>query len=142
MPLLLAKIKSLLKNKENLFKDYSDAIYFKMQKPDIDSTDKVFLQEAINCVYEHLDNVEFDQQAFADAMKVSKSTLYRRIKNLSGEPPSVFISDIRLQTAHKIISDNPNIRISDLAYTVGYNDPKYFSSCFKKKFNIIPSEMS
>lgn len=80
LTLLLAKIKSLLKNKENLFKDYSDAIYFKMQKPDIDSADKVFLQEAINCVYEHLDNVEFDQQAFADAMKVSKSTLYRRIK--------------------------------------------------------------
>ncbi len=142
LTLLLAKIKSLLKNKENLFKDYSDAIYFKMQKPDINSADKVFLQEAINCVYEHLDNVEFDQQAFADAMKVSKSTLYRRIKNLSGESPSVFISDIRLQTAHKIISDNPNIRISDLAYTVGYNDPKYFSSCFKKKFNIIPSEIS
>ncbi len=34
------------------------------------------------------------------------------------------------------------IRISDLAYTVDYNDPKYFSSCFKKKFNIIPREMS
>lgn len=139
--LLLAKIKSLLKNKENLFKDYSDTIYFKMQKIDTTPADKEFLQEAINCVYEHLDKVEFDQQAFADAMNVSKSTLYRKIKNLTGESPSIFISDIRLQTAFKIISDNPNIRISDLAYTVGYNDPKYFSSCFKNKFNIIPSDM-
>ena len=41
------------------------------------------------------------------------------------------------KTAYKILSDNPSMRISDLAYTVGYNDPKYFSSCFKKKFKVV-----
>ena len=111
-----------------------------MQKPNIDSADKEFLQQAINCVYEHLDDIKFDQQAFADAMRVSKSTLYRKLKSLSNEGPSVFISDIRLQTAYKILSDNPSMRISDLAYTVGYNDPKYFSKCFKKRYGVSPSE--
>lgn len=142
LSLLLAKIKSLLKNKERLFKNYSNIIAFEMQKPTISSADKKFLQQAIDCVYEHLDDIEFDHQAFADAMRMSKSTLYRRLKSLSNESPSVFISDIRLQTAYKILSDNPDIRISDLAYTVGYNDPKYFSGCFKKKFNILPRDVS
>lgn len=142
LTLLLAKIKSLLKNKENLFKNYSNIIAFEMQKPNINSADKEFLQKAINCVYDHLDDVEFDQQTFADAMRVSKSTLYRKLKGLSNEGPSVFISEIRLQTAYKILSDNPTLRVSELAYAVGYNDPKYFSSCFKKKFNVLPREMS
>ena len=142
LTLLLVKIKSLLKNKENLLKNYSNIIAFEMQKPNIDSADKEFLQQAINCVYEHLDDIKFDQQAFADAMRVSKSTLYRKLKSLSNEGPSVFISDIRLQTAYKILPDNPSMRISDLAYTVGYNDPKYFSSCFKKKFKVLPRDIS
>ena len=142
LTLLLVKIKSLLKNKENLLKNYSNIIAFEMQKPNIDSADREFLQQAINCVYEHLDDIKFDQQAFADAMRVSKSTLYRKLKSLSNEGPSVFISDIRLQTAYKILSDNPSMRISDLAYTVGYNDPKYFSSCFKKKFKVLPRDIS
>lgn len=144
LTLLLAKIKSLLRNKERLFKNYSNIIAFEMQKPhiNISSDDKEFLQQAVDCVYQHLDDIEFDQQAFADAMRVSKSTLYRKLKNLSNEGPSVFISDIRLQTAYKILTDNPDTRISDLAYAMGYNDPKYFSSCFKKKFNKLPKEVS
>ena len=78
LTLILVKIKSLIKNKENLLKNYSNIIAFEMQKPNIDSADKEFLQQAINCVYEHLDDIKFDQQTFADAMRVSKSTLYRK----------------------------------------------------------------
>ena len=59
LTLLLVKIKSLLKNKENLLKNYSNIIAFEMQKPNIDSADKEFLQQAINCVYEHLDDIKF-----------------------------------------------------------------------------------
>ena len=139
--LLLVKIRSLLKNKERVFKDYSNSIVFEMQKPDISSTDRIFLKQAVDCVYMHLDDATFDQQAFADAMKVSKSTLYRKLTTLSGSTPSAFISDIRLKTAYQIISDNPDIRIADVSYTVGYNDPKYFSSCFKKKFDLLPSDI-
>lgn len=138
--LLLAKMRSLLKNKERVLRDYSNSIVIEMQKPDISSSDKDFLKQAVDCVYMHLDDVNFDQQSFADGMKVSKSTLYRRLTTLSNATPSLFIANIRLQTAYKIITDNPDLRISDVAYTVGYNDPKYFSSCFKKKFGVLPSD--
>ena len=142
LDILLAKIKSLLKNKENIVKIYANSIIFKMQKQNIDTSDKDFLDRAINCVYKYLDDINFDHQTFAEAMGMSKSTLYRKLKNLSGITPQIFISEIRLQTAYKILSDNPQIPISDLAYRVGYGNPKYFSSCFKRKYNVNPSDIS
>jgi len=45
-----------------------------------------------------------------------------------------------MKTAYEVLQKNPTIRISELAYSVGYNDPKYFSSCFKKDYGMLPSE--
>ncbi len=55
---------------------------------------------------------------------------------------SAFIRSIRLKAARGFIIENPRIRIADLAYQVGFNDPKYFSACFKKEFGVLPSELS
>ena len=53
---------------------------------------------------------------------------------------SNFIRDQRMKAAMEIIQRSPDIRISDLAYKVGFKDPKYFSTCFKKEFGTQPSE--
>jgi AraC-like DNA-binding protein len=73
-------------------------------------------------------------------MGTSKSTLYNKLKSLTGLNTSAFIRNIRLKAACKIMEETQNIRISELAYLVGFNDPKYFSACFKKEFNMLPSE--
>ena len=83
---------------------------------------------------------DFDQQQFAEQTGTSKSTLYKKLKTLTGMNTSAFIRSIRMKTACEVLEKNPTIRISDLAYSVGYNDPKYFSSCFKKDFGMLPSE--
>ena len=54
--------------------------------------------------------------------------------------PLAFISSIRLQAAFRMIQEKKKIRISDLAYAVGFNDPKYFSQCFRKKLGFLPKE--
>lgn len=53
---------------------------------------------------------------------------------------SLFIRDIRLKEAYKMAQDDPTMRVSDLAYRVGFQDPKYFSTCFKKQFGVLPKE--
>ena len=73
-------------------------------------------------------------------MNVSKSTLYRKLKSLTGLNTTAFIRNIRIKAACRIMDEKKNIRISDLAYAVGYNDPKYFAVCFKKEFGMQPSE--
>jgi AraC-like DNA-binding protein len=45
-----------------------------------------------------------------------------------------------MKAACELLKEKPNMRIADLAYAVGYNEPKYFSSCFKKDFGMLPSE--
>ena len=53
---------------------------------------------------------------------------------------SSFIRDIRLKEAKRLARQQPDIRISDLAYRVGFQDPKYFATTFKKEFGVTPTE--
>ncbi len=70
---------------------------------------------------------------------MSKSSLYRKIKTMTGLSPIEFIRNIRLKHACQMLKDK-SISISEVAYSVGFSDPKYFTSCFKTEFNITPSE--
>ena len=70
----------------------------------------------------------------------ARTTLADKLKLLTGLTPSGFINNVRLQAACRLIDEKKKIRISDLAYAVGFNDPKYFSLCFRKKFGLSPTE--
>lgn len=137
---LHARIKNLLKSRERIARDFKNQLVFELKDLEFTNLDEEFIRKAIDCVNRHLDNTEFDQQQFSEEMNVSKSTLYNKLKTLTGLNTSAFITNIRLKAACRIMDQNRNIRISDLAYAVGFNDPKYFSSCFKKEFNMRPSE--
>jgi len=137
---LHARIKNLLKSRERVAHDFKSQLVFDMKEMNITNLDETFLQKAIDCVNHHLDDSEFDQKQFSEEMGVSKSTLYNKLKSLTGLNTSAFITNIRLKAACRIMDQNRQIRISELAYAVGFNDPKYFSSCFKKQFNMRPTE--
>lgn len=140
LSVLHARIQNLLKRREKALKEMKNKIFDGLGELEITDADEEFLRKCINCVNKHLSDADFDQQVFADDTGTSKSTLYKKLKSLTGLNTSAFIRNIRMKAACEIALKNPNIRISDLAYSVGYNDPKYFSSCFKKDFGMIPSE--
>ena len=102
--------------------------------------DEEFLQKAYTCVMNHLSDSEFDHDAFAVEMGASASTLYNKLRALTGQNVSTYIRDIRLKEAKRLEETQRDIRVSDLAYKVGFKDPKYFATCFKKEFGIQPSE--
>lgn len=137
---LNARIKNLLISKERAARDFKTQLVFEIKDLEYTNLDEQFIKKAIDSVNQHLDNPDFGQEQFAEEMNVSKSTLYNKLRTLTGLNTSAFITNIRLKAACKIMSQNPGIRISDLAYDVGFNDPKYFSSCFKKEFKMRPSE--
>jgi len=137
---LHARINNLLKAKDRNNRDFKKQLVFEANELNYTSLDEEFLQKAINLVHEHLDNSAFDQHLFQEAMGTSKSTLYRKIKSLTGLNTSAFIRNIRLKAACRIMEEKKHIRISELAYATGFNDPKYFSVCFKKEFGLQPSE--
>lgn len=141
LTVLHAHIRNLLKYKARMAHDFKNQIVFEVKDLNYTSLDEDFIQRAINCVNNHLEDPNFDQAQFADEMLTSKSTLYKKLKSLAGLNTSSFIRNVRLKAACRIMEEKGiNIRVSELAYAVGFNDPKYFSSCFKKEFGMLPSE--
>lgn len=104
------------------------------------SADKVFLKRAVQCVTEHMTDSDFDRDAFAAAMGMSVSTLYNKVRATSGKNVTNFIRDIRIKTACRLVKEHPEMRVSDIAYHVGFKDPKYFATSFKRVMGIQPKE--
>ena len=108
-----------------------------VDQPDVDQE---FLSRAMNHVRQHMDDADYDRDAFALDMGSSASTLYNRLRSLTGMNITSFIRDIRMKEAKRLARQQPDIRVSDLAYRVGFQDPKYFATTFKKEFGVTPTE--
>jgi len=139
MEVLMARLNSLIQNRQNRNKEYQSSLIIHPKQAEIESIDGVFLRQAIDVVEENFANFDFTHEQLIDAMNTSKSTLYRKIKSLTGLSPSEFVRNIRLKHAC-IMLKNGTGNVSDIAYLVGFNDPKYFSTCFKAEFGVTPRE--
>ena len=102
--------------------------------------DEEFLSRVLECVYSHLDDDTYDRNALAADMGASSSTIYNKLRSITGLNVSGFIRDVRMKEAHRLAQADPTLRVSDLAYKVGFRDPRYFSTCFKKQFGVQPKE--
>ena len=99
-----------------------------------------FMERAVRCVNEHLDDGDYDRDAFAADMGASASTLYNKLRAATGMNVTTFIRDIRIKAACRMAKEKPDLRVSDIAYRVGFKDPKYFATTFKKVLGVQPKE--
>jgi ligand-binding sensor domain-containing protein/AraC-like DNA-binding protein len=98
--------------------------------------------ETVRALYK---DPELDVPAFCTAMGMSKTLLNKRIQETFGQAVGQFIRTYRLSVAREMILNNresKNLNISEIAYEVGFNDPKYFSRCFAKEFGTPPSSLT
>ena len=139
MKLLTTQIVECLKKVERKGADFRKQIVLDVDDLEYTSMDETFLRRAIDCVNAHYKDCDFDLPEFVSAMGTSKTVLTEKLKALTGMSPGAFINNVRMTVAYKALSENkPDLRISDVAFSVGFNDPKYFSSCFKKKYGVTP----
>ncbi|MBP5800382.1 MAG: response regulator [Prevotella sp.] len=139
---LKLRINNIIENRKRAQQEYASKIDDdEATKPEEAPTpEQEFLKRALDCVHAHLDDADYDRDAFAADMGASPSTLYNKLRAITGMNVSTFIRDIRMKEAYRLAKANPNLRVSDLAYRVGFQDPKYFSTCFKKQFGVQPKE--
>lgn len=132
----------MLRNKRHLQEGETNKIHhLKLQIfSNIPSDDENFLDNAVACVNRHLGDADFNVMQFVDEMATSRTVLHNKLKAATGLNTTGFIRSLRLKAACRIMDENNSIRISELAYRVGFNDPKYFSVCFKKEFGMQPTE--
>lgn len=137
------RINNLIENRKRIQREALSESLGELSKPVVPhepTPEELFLKKAVECVHAHLDDSDYDRDLFATDMGVSTSTLYNKLRSLTGLSVSYFIRDIRLKEAKSIMERQPTVRISELAYRVGFRDPKYFATCFKKEYGVQPSE--
>ncbi len=140
--LLLARINNILENRKRYQKQFSFKMDVDILNINEESSDKKFLDKAMEVIKENFKNSYYEVSDFIEAMGVSKSILNKKMQNLTGQSAGQFIRNYRLNIARELILKNQvtkNMNISEIAYEVGFNDPKYFTRCFTKHFSITPS---
>ena len=98
-----------------------------------------FIQKITQIIEDNLKSEKIDVTYLADKLCMSKSTLYRKIKALTGISTNEYVRKIKMQNAEKLMLEG-RYTISEIAFRVGMNSPVYFRQCFKEEFGISPSE--
>lgn len=145
---LLEKIKNLLNNRHLLRDSFGNKLLYLESTAGTDrivgtelTLDEQFLVRFKQYIDLHFNRQDFQVNDLCKELKLSRSQLYRKVKALLGQSISDYIQDIRLERARQLLTEGHK-SVSEIAYAVGYSSPDYFSTVFKSKYNIAPSQFS
>ncbi len=141
MEYLLLRINNLLQSRENLRKLFQRSVVLEPSEITVTSVDEKFLATLMKAIEESMSDEEFTINSLESQLGLSHSTFYRKIKTLTGQSGQEFLLNVRIKRAHQILSEKKGVRVSEVAYMVGFSSPKYFTKCFKEYFGYSPSEM-
>jgi AraC-like DNA-binding protein len=97
------------------------------------------VEKAQKVIEENLKNPDFTFEMLSDALHLSYTQLYRKLKSISGLTIAEFILSLRLKKSCQLLIQN-NHSISEVCYEVGFSSPSYFTKCFREQFNMTPTE--
>jgi signal transduction histidine kinase/ligand-binding sensor domain-containing protein/DNA-binding response OmpR family regulator len=136
---LKLQIRNILSYRATLRKRLIDEPLLDLKEITVTSTDEILIKKALQIVEENISNSEFNVNDFASAIGISRTLLYTKIKNITGQTINDFIQTIRLKRAADLLLKS-TLNISEIGYDVGFNNPKYFSKRFKEYFGMHPSQ--
>lgn len=142
--LLLTRIENILESRKRYQQKFATGMNIESLNIKDDSADKKFINRVMEVMKENYKNSYFEVSDFCEAIGASKTLLNQKLQNLVGQSAGQFIRNYRLNLAHDLIlkmKDKKEMNIAEIAYEVGFNDPKYFTRCFTKVFKIKPSEL-
>ena len=134
-----ATVNQLIAERKKLHLRYSQELVLRPVDIVINSVDEKFLNKLQQVLDKELSNSEFSSDNFASSIGMSRMQLHRKLKSLLGVSATEFLRNERLKTA-LILLQKGNGNISEIAYSVGFNDVSYFSKCFKEVYNVTPTE--
>jgi len=138
---LSQSIKSLLFNREKLRFYYSNNI-FKIpnnNEGSFGTSEQDFLRRLNELIFANIDKSLYTVEDLAKDLNISRVQLYRKVKAILGISVSDHIINIRLEKSKELLL-NSNQNISEIAYSVGFSSPNYFSTSFKNKYGVSPKE--
>ena len=139
LKILEARINNFIMHKKNKQEEFRSNVEVNIDSLEPSSMDKEFLDKVISVIKSNMSEGDFDVVQLADALAVSKSSLYRKMKIATGLSPIEFIRNIRLKHGSQLLKDK-SISVAEVAYECGFSNPKYFATCFKEEFGVTPKE--
>lgn len=139
---LVARIEQLLKER----KLFCERVWHQEEHQEIDNYEQYLVKKDVQLldkihkvIEENMDNCEFNIDAIATNIGLSRSAFFKKLKSLTGLAPVDLVKEIRLNKSVELIK-NTDLSISEIAYAVGFKDSGYYSKCFRKKYNQTPRE--
>lgn len=136
--LLSWRVKSLLRNAVKAVKTRTIVVAEPTEMIKETKTER-FIQEVMDLIDSNVDKQYLNVDYLADEMCMSRATFYRKMEEMFGESPSMFIRKYRLKKAI-IYLQTQNYSLKQISDKVGFSNAKYFSKAFKNEFGVLPSE--
>lgn len=137
--ILKATVAQLITERKKLQERYSQELVLKPIGVVINSVDEKFITKLEGILEKELANANFSAEDFASNIGMSRMQLHRKLKTLLGVSTTEFLRNERLKVATELLK-NRSATISEIAYTVGFNDVSYFTKCFRELYQITPTE--
>lgn len=136
---LLFKVNNILESQRSLIEQYRTEILTNSKEMQVDSPDEKFIESILIELENNFEDPDFRLEELASKLHMSYSNIYRKFQTITGKTLVDFLRSFRLQKAAPLLVKY-NYSISEIAYRVGFNDPKYFSKCFKKEYHKTPRQ--
>ncbi|GAA5032144.1 hypothetical protein GCM10011506_24400 [Marivirga lumbricoides] len=135
--LLQTRVEKLIEIRKKLRERYSQELVLKPMDIAIAPADEVFLDKVQSLMDNKLSAPDFTAEMFSKEIGMSRMQLHRKLKALTGLSTSEFIRSQRMKLAECLLKTK-GITVAEVAYAVGFNDPSYFSKCFKETYGRTP----
>ncbi len=136
---LITQINTLLNNRMREREAFMQKPFLPIQQIGMCKADEEFMEKMIDMINENITDGDFNVEKLSESVFMSRSSLHRKIKALSGLTPTDFIRLIRLKKAALLIQEG-KYRVGEVCYLVGINSPSYFIKLFQKQFGMTPKE--
>lgn len=136
---LMVRVRNLLETRRVLREKFSKRLTMQPSMVSVNSVDEKFIQKALLILEANLSNPDFNVSTFAKEIGLSHTHLHRKLTALLGQSPSELIRTFRLRRAATLL-EHKHGNVSEIAFMVGFNNPTYFTKCFRELFGQTPSE--
>lgn len=140
MDILEARIRNLIDERQRRISSFSASAEIRPANVAVNTLDEKLMDGIMESIQKNMDNPDYSVEELSSDVNMHRMNLYRKLQSLVGMTPSEFIRTIRLKKAAQILSERPDISISELADMVGFNTPKYLTRYFKEMFGCTPSQ--
>ncbi len=137
--ILESRIENLINTREQLRLSYQSMIGINPEKIEVNSPDEEFIKKALKIVEAYIPESSFSVEDMSKEMGMSRVSLYKKMVALTDKTPIEFIRIIRLKRAADLLTSS-QLSVSEIAYKVGFNNPRYFSKYFDEFYGELPSE--